>query len=769
MYPSLYGFRQTCPRGPCLSTRLLLAVVWCCLSLSLAAQEAAPLKPDVRLVIDISGSMKRNDPNNLRQPAVDLLVRLVPEGAKAGVWTFAKYVNMLVPHQVVDAAWREAASKKAAEINSVGLFTHIGSALETAAPDVGKGNPGYATSVILLTDGVVDISKNPAENEAEWRRIVDKVLPELKEAGYKVHAVALSDEADKNLLEKLALATDGTFAVAKTADDLMKIFLQAFDQAVPVQKVPLVNNRFLVDSSVNEFTALIFRQNSAEQTRLIGPDEVVIQADKFPDDVRWLRTDNYDLITVVQPYEGEWQVEAALEPESRVTVVSNLSLRVKTLPNNLFRGARESISFALLEDGKPLLDKAFLGLLINTVTLAQGNDATAPSPVWSATLPREHVPSDGVFSRELPQFDRLGLYELRLTMDGGTFKREFSHQITVREPFSATLEAMPDEQGVLQQMLVVRSHSEYIDPQQTQIAATVVNPARRRFVKPLVLTKQDRWQTPIPMDLPGDYQITIQVTGTDSKKEPFDYALTPLTHTHAADPVFAEEPQPEPEPEPEPELEPTAPKPEPEPQEPEPVPETTEPTPELPVEHEQTLPAWLLYLFLALGNLAILGGGYWLFRKLTAEAGDDSQEVEEPEPTKARTPPPSSAEPEENIMTMDSAGSDEQEPPMEDLDPDELPPSDIGVGSELDDPVAEDEPTIEELQEELIEQVMGDESPESKEDFAADMRRAQGLELEEEEMDEAISSLIDELDGQPRPSAEPDDMDDFDLGDDTKT
>lgn len=763
MRPSLYGFRQTSPSGPCLSTRLLLAVVYCFWSLCIVAQEPLALKPDVRLVIDVSGSMKRNDPENLRQPAVDLLVRLVPEGAKAGVWTFGKFVNMLVPHQVVDAAWREGASKKAREINSVGLFTHIGSALETAAHDLSKGNPGYATSVILLTDGVVDISKNPAENEAEWRRIVDKVLPELKGAGYKVHAVALSDEADKNLLEKLALATDGTFAVAKTADDLMKIFLQAFDQAVPAQKVPLVNNRFLVDSSVNEFTALIFRQNSAEQTRLIGPDGVVIQADKLPEDVRWLRTDNYDLITVDQPYEGEWQVEAAIEPESRVTVVSNLSLRVKTIPNNVFRGARESISFALLEDGKPLLDKAFLGLLTNTLTLAQSDDGAALSPMWSATLPREQVPSDGVFFQELPQFDRLGLYELRLTLDGGTFKREFSHQITVREPFSASLESMPDEQGVMQQMLTVRSHSELIDPQQTQIAATVVNPARRRFVKPLVLTKQDQWQTPVPMDLPGDYQITIQVTGTDTKKEPFDYSLTPMTHTHVADPVFAE-----PEPEPEPEPAPVPPEPEPKPPEPkppesEPVPE---PTPEPTVEAERALPAWLLYLLLAVGNLAILGGGYWLFRKLTAEAGDEVPEAEEPESVTAPPPP---MDQEEDLLTMDSAGGDEEEPPMEDLDPDE-PPAGGAEIPELDDPVEQGEPTIEDLQDELIEQVMGDESPASKEDFASEIRRAQGLDLEEDEMDEAISTLIDELDGKPRPSSdEPADMDDFDFGDDTKT
>ena len=54
-----------------------------------------PEQSDVRIIVDISGSMKDTDPDNLRQPAVRLLARLLPEGASAGVWTFGQYVNML--------------------------------------------------------------------------------------------------------------------------------------------------------------------------------------------------------------------------------------------------------------------------------------------------------------------------------------------------------------------------------------------------------------------------------------------------------------------------------------------------------------------------------------------------------------------------------------------------------------------------------------------------------------------------------------------------
>ena len=65
------------------------------LPLPATAQEAddvqLPGQSDVRIVVDISGSMKDTDPTNLRQPAVRLLARLLPEGATAGVWTFGQY------------------------------------------------------------------------------------------------------------------------------------------------------------------------------------------------------------------------------------------------------------------------------------------------------------------------------------------------------------------------------------------------------------------------------------------------------------------------------------------------------------------------------------------------------------------------------------------------------------------------------------------------------------------------------------------------------
>ena len=140
--------------------------VWLYLSLFISpvfAQAPEVPKPsDVRIVIDISGSMKKNDPNNLRRPALDMLGQLMPEGSKAGVWTFGQYVNMLVKHRAIDQAWQQETANKVDAINSVAKFTNIGKALEQAAYDQNYSKrDDFQTHVILLTDGMVDIDRDP--------------------------------------------------------------------------------------------------------------------------------------------------------------------------------------------------------------------------------------------------------------------------------------------------------------------------------------------------------------------------------------------------------------------------------------------------------------------------------------------------------------------------------------------------------------------------------------------------------------------------------
>lgn len=632
------------------------------LAAPLLSASDARLPADVRVVIDISGSMKSNDPQNLRQPALDLLIQLIPDGSKAGVWTFGQYVNMLVPHKPVDDAWRAQAKTKVSDVSSFGLYTNIGGALDKAAYDSDQPNPNYRTSVILLTDGMVDVDKSPEKNQAEWRRIVDKVLPDLRNANYTLHTIALSDNADTELMNKLALGTDGIAAVAKSADDLMKVFLKALDQATPAEQVPLEGDRFVIDSSIEEFTALIFRQDSAGFSKLVGPDKTLYSFDVERSDVNWYRTDQYDLITIQQPLEGEWLLQADVLPDSRVTVVSNLNLLVKPLKSNLFVGESSQLSLLLQEDGKTLQRAEFLRLIDVDAAVSFEDDAGDRNEVWSEDLSGSLPPGNGIYSADLDMFLAAGNYQLKVLVDGKSFKRQFEHSFSVREPFGVDLDKRIVDNGT-QYLLTVSAFGDDVDLERTKIVAKIKNPSGRTAIKPLQLSAQDNWQLSITPDNDGVYTIALRINGIDKsgKKFGFDPESQSFTYPDSDDPFATATTAPElikPEPKVKPEIVPE-PKPEPKVVAPDPVKVVEEkPEPEPEIEEESD---WLLYALLAGGNLVIMVVAFFAYRMIMGGKKDDSLEELEKSIEEAKKPleePAAKAAAKEPEPTMADVSSD---------------------------------------------------------------------------------------------------------------
>lgn len=789
----------------------ILLVICCLPSVSVGQAGGPVLPPDVRLVIDVSGSMKLNDPNNLRQPAVELLVQLLPEGSKAGIWTFGRWVNMLVKHQKVDDAWRYGAGSKSGQINSLGMFTNIGEALEKAAYGIDPANKQYRSSIILLTDGMVDISKDREVNRREWRRIVDEVLPRLEDAGVVIHTIALSDNADIDLLNKLSLSTDGISAVAYSADDLMRIFLKAFDASVPMEQVPLSEEGFLIDASVEEFTALIFRKNKKELTQIVGPDQQVMTAKSSSKYVKWYRAAKYDLITVKQPLQGRWQVLSEMDPDSRITVVSNLNLRVSALPNNILKGQQESVSLVLQEDGSTIAREEFLSLMDISAELIGGKDEFDLRELWSQTLETTYPPTNGVFDFELPTFNKEGIYQLTITVDGKSFIREFSHQFTTRQPFSADLKE-DVRGGQTSYILTARVFDTDVVVNDTKIVATIISPNGRKKIRPLRASGRDTWKTTIRPQAEGEYIAKIKIRGKNEDGGNFEQNIDPIRFNYSIDQGFIEEDEPffeEEEPEPEPTEEPT----------PEPADEEVEEenddgdqdvseTPEDEAESEESqeeMPGWLLYSVLGLSNVLLFGLGFMLFRKILR--GGNNEEILDQF---------SEANVEQEVEQAAQAEAEEEleeEPPMEDIDPvvddidpepeparevtetfDELADDDLDPEGEMEMPMddelmAEVEEVVEEPEpepissaeteviempmeepevevpveeedsmdalddldqmavdaEEASEAPVEEEEEEEEEDMVSAMLKAQGLDLAEDELDDAISSLIDEL------------------------
>jgi hypothetical protein len=407
-------------------TLLLTCAMWSLLQVS--ASNAEERLPDVRLLIDVSGSMRQSDPQNLRAPALDLMVQLLPEGSRAGVWVFGQWVNMVVDHGEVNEQWREQALLAVDEISNFGLLTNIPDALEMATFDIERLGHRYHTSIILLTDGKVEVSGDTVDNRRAASDLLLKVAPELRDRGVTVHTIALSDEADWEFLRSLAQVTGGLAERAESPERLSAVFLQALDIAAPTEQVPLLGGEFLVDDSVEEFTVLVFPDADTEGISLLDPAGNALQRDDTPAGTNWYHHQRFELITVSDPQVGEWRIVA---PGSiaRVNVISHLSLELDRLPTTMPSGHSPEFGMRLVDSSEVITDPDLLELLTVSVRIIRADDQK-----WELTLTGEDADSSGEFRIQLPMLAEAGRYELVLHVDGRSFQREVSIVTDVVDP-----------------------------------------------------------------------------------------------------------------------------------------------------------------------------------------------------------------------------------------------------------------------------------------------------------------------------------------------
>ncbi|RME33166.1 MAG: VWA domain-containing protein [Gammaproteobacteria bacterium] len=504
------------------------------------APAAEPPPADLRILIDVSGSMKKNDPKNLRIPALKLLTDLIPKGAQAGVWIFAEGVRPLVPYGEVDGKWQQRARKAAARIHSRGLFTHIEKALDAAAFDR-EGKGAGERVVLLLTDGVVDVSKKPGESEESRRRILELQLPALQEAGFTVHTVALSRNADLELLKQIALATGGWYELAEDAETLNRIFLRMFEQSARVDTLPLKDNRFQVDGSVKEMTLLVFRAEGSEPAALHTPDGKVLTARDAGRALRWTSERGYDLITVEQPRPGEWWIEAEIDPDNRVLVVTDLKLQTTEPPSHLLAGEGLEFSLWLSEKGKPINRRDFLELV-------RASLENVPEQ-GEANRHELDLGEDNRFSLGHPLSPSPGRYQLVARASAGTFERERRLSIEVHPaPATAKVEPLETEQG--------QSFRAVVTPEQGLLQAgslevTGLLSAPGGEERQVTFAPEGEQRVARLEGLPpGVHRLTVTLAGKTARGRPFRVELEPLSFGEAPQPP--EEPAAPPEEEPEP-------------------------------------------------------------------------------------------------------------------------------------------------------------------------------------------------------------------------
>ena len=181
---------------------------------------------DVVLVLDNSGSMKKNDPNFLTSEAVREFISGQDRSTRIAIIIFDQNVNVEVPLTPISMETREKVLESLKKITYKGLFTDSPSAIERAIYELKNSDrPDAQKVIIFMTDGIVDTGKPEADLErSKWLR--DSLAADAADNGIKIFGIAFTDQADFQLIQSLSQKTGGEYYRALEAENLQKDFAQ---------------------------------------------------------------------------------------------------------------------------------------------------------------------------------------------------------------------------------------------------------------------------------------------------------------------------------------------------------------------------------------------------------------------------------------------------------------------------------------------------------------------------------------------------------------
>ena len=190
-------------------------------------QETSVAK-DIVLVLDNSGSMKKNDPQFIARQAVIEFITGLDEATRVAVIIFDQTVRLAVPLVDMSEATRETILQSLDQINYKGLYTDSPAGIERAIYELKtNGRQDAQKIIVFMTDGIVDTGNAEQDREkAKWLK--EELAADAADSAIRIFGIAYTENADYYLIQSITQTTGGEYYRALQASELNSVFTQVF-------------------------------------------------------------------------------------------------------------------------------------------------------------------------------------------------------------------------------------------------------------------------------------------------------------------------------------------------------------------------------------------------------------------------------------------------------------------------------------------------------------------------------------------------------------
>lgn len=483
-------------------------------------------KIDAVLVLDASGSMLVTDPGRLREEGAKLFIQFLKPGDRLAIVSFSDAAQELRPLSEYNSDQGEQINKNIAEVGNSGQFTDLSAGIRLAKDILEKSKrEGASPTIILLSDGKMDPKPEAGTAQTLTSDLLNKILPDLKAEGIKIHTLAFSEQADKDLLAQIAVATEGTHYFTPDADKIHESYADLFVAVKKPQMLPLTSKGFKIDANIDEATFYVNAEEGA-QVQVVSPTGKRFDATTKADNLKWFKGQKFDVITVQKPEVGDWKILGLPSTDGFATVLTNLKL-VTDWPASMNLGAPVLLQARLYDAEKPIV------LPEMTQAIRYGFQIVPTDRVSEPVLREglvddgthgDKIAADGIFSFAVDLMEP-GEYKLQIVAQAPTFERR--QQLSFRvKPRMVTLSVSSGEakeksaESSADDSFLVELSPEVGSLKDPEIKIVAFDKNKKRFVLPMsqagdALTFRARAAL-LPHD--GEFQLQAFLSAENKKK-----------------------------------------------------------------------------------------------------------------------------------------------------------------------------------------------------------------------------------------------------------
>jgi hypothetical protein len=458
------------------------------------------------VIVDVSKHAGVTDDGALRGRILERLLRAMPGETTAGVWTYARYVNLLVRHEPADELWKQIAAIHARNLAAAGEAADFGKALRAATWDLGEQSSSRR-HVILVTSGVLSV---PGATDAEAEQaLLNGWVAALAQSNITVHVLKLGANEPSDVLRQIADVSGGLRASVADGDAADRVTLDLID-LIALRGQALVDEagRFQVEPGTTEVTALWM--NPDTDAKLVQPDGKALDGMTPIADGRWLIGRDFVMASIRDPQVGWWQVQG-MAPD-RIGVFADLAVRVDGTAGGVVPTDESAATISLFSRGQLVDDLEFLDLLDVRAWVLKSGDRV-PLPIERKQF------AFAAFFVNLED----GPQHLEVQVTGPTFQRRVRVPFVVHNPLQVEIARAPEGGHTA---WIQFSHA-MVDYGSVRVSAKVRKAPQPAQIVPALKSPAGLWKASIDWS-EGILEATFSISGNYLNKEGFFLKTKPI-------------------------------------------------------------------------------------------------------------------------------------------------------------------------------------------------------------------------------------------------